>query len=75
MPTYQIIWCAHSSWHYVVEGQLRYAMPLYLAIQAKEHLKKCPRSQPDCVARWVSSLSPADRMQIKIIEHRTHSSY
>jgi len=76
MPTsYQIIWCAQSSWHYVVEGSLRYAMPLYLAIQAKEHLKNCPKSHEDCMARWVSSLSPADRIQVRIVEHRTHSHY
>lgn len=74
MPTsYQIIWCAQSSWHYVLEGGFRYAMPLYLAIQAKDHLKKCPKSNKDCVAQWLSSLSPADRMQVKIIEQRQHS--
>ena len=75
MPTYQIIWCAQSSWHYVVEGSMRYAMPLYLAIQAKEHLKTCPRSHNDCVAQWVSALSPADRIQVKIVDHRVHVSY
>ena len=70
MPTPQIIWCAQSSWHYIVEGPKRYAMPLYLAIQAKEHLKHCVNT--DCVERWVSGLGPADRMLIKITEQRLH---
>jgi len=68
-----IIWCAQSSWHYVVEGQRRYAMPLYLAIQVKEYLKNCKRNN-DCVEHWVSGLSPEDRMLIKITEQLTHIS-
>ena len=69
--TRQIIWCAQSSWHYIVEGPVRYGMPLYLAIQAKEHLKKCPHNYDNCLERWVSALGPADRINIKIIDQRT----
>ncbi len=69
MPTPQIIWCAQSSWHYIVEGSTRYAMPLYLAIQVKEHLKNCLPQHHDCVARWISGLSPSDQMQVKIMDH------
>lgn len=70
-PQPQIIWCAQSSWHYIVEGPRRYAMPLYLAIQVKDYLKNCKRMN-DCVEQWVSGLSPADRMLVKITEQRTH---
>jgi hypothetical protein len=72
MPTNaQFIWCAQSSWHYIVEGTRRYAMPLFLAIQVKDHLKNCKGN--DCVERWLSGLSPADRMLVKITEVRTHT--
>lgn len=73
MPTNpQIIWCAQSSWHYIVEGSRRYAMPLFLAIQVKEHLKNCQPKNDDCVERWLSGLGPADRMLVKITETRSH---
>ena len=74
MPTPQIIWCAQSTLHYVVEGPKRYAMPLYLAIQVKEFLKNCKRKDDDCVEHWLSNLGPADRMLVKITEQRTHVS-
>jgi hypothetical protein len=49
-------------------------MPLYLAIQVKEHLKSCKRTNLDCIEEWLSYLSPADRMLVKITEQRTHVS-
>ena len=69
MPTPQIIWCAQSSTHYIVESSVRYAMPLVLAIQLKEYLKKCirPNAESKCVQEWVSGLSPADRMMVKVM--------
>lgn len=66
MPHPTIIWCAQSSVHYIIEGSVKYAMPLYLAIQMKEHLKNCQGIRNDCVAKWVSSLAPADRTMVKI---------
>ncbi|HEY0677530.1 MAG TPA: hypothetical protein VGD17_04555 [Chitinophagaceae bacterium] len=71
MSTPTIIWCAQSSMHYIIEGSVRYAMPLYLAIQIKEYLKKCHREPNDCVARWVSDLGPADRTMVKISKWET----
>lgn len=68
MPTPQIIFCAHSSTHYIVESHVRYAMPLVLAIQLKEYLKKRIKLNTDsnCVQEWVSHLAPEDRMLVKV---------
>lgn len=64
----QIIWCAHSSVHYIIESSVRYSMPLFLAIQLKDHLKKClKRNCSNCVQEWVSGLGPADRMLVQVI--------
>ncbi|HYE53944.1 MAG TPA: hypothetical protein VD996_03845 [Chitinophagaceae bacterium] len=62
----QITWCAYSSHHYIVESSVRYSMPLYLALQLKDYLKRCMRNNDDCVARWVSDLTPADRIFVQI---------
>lgn len=72
MPNPQIIWCAQSSLHYIVEASTRYAMPLFLAIQLKEHLKGCIKrnnKNNNCVAEWVSHLNPQDRMLVQINQH------
>ena len=70
MPTPRIIWCAQSSTHYIVESSMRYAMPLVLAIQLKEHLKKCVKKpNSNCVQEWVSDLNPADRMMVTVMAH------
>lgn len=71
MPNPQIIWCAQSSLHYIVEDSTRYAMPLFLAIQLKEHLKVCARKQEqqrssNCVAEWLSRLTPQDRILVQV---------
>jgi hypothetical protein len=70
MTTPQIIWCAQSSMHYIVEGATRYAMPLYLAIQVKDYLKNCCCGKKDCVAQFISDLGPADRTLVKVIDQR-----
>lgn len=68
MPTPQIIWCAQSSMHYIVESSVRYAMPLVLALQLKDHLKNClSKNGRACVEEWVSGLNPEDRMMVKIM--------
>lgn len=73
MPTPQIIWCAQSSTHYIVESSVRYAMPLVLAIQLKEYLKKCiKKSDNNCVQEWVSGLSPADRMLVTVMNQNVN---
>jgi len=64
--TPHITWCADSSLHYIVESSVRYSMPLYLALQLKDHLKDCGKKHQDCVARWVSDLTPADKIFVKI---------
>jgi hypothetical protein len=66
--TPQIIWCAQSSTHYIVESSVRYAMPLVLAIQLKEYMKECfqRRSNGNCVQEWVSSLAPEDRILVEV---------
>jgi hypothetical protein len=73
MPTPRIIWCAQSSTHYIVESSVRYAMPLVLAIQLKEYLKKCVKKSADsnCVQEWVSGLNPADRMMVQVMAHNS----
>jgi len=71
MPKPQIVWCAQSALHYVTESSTRYGMPLYLAIQLKQHLRDCMKKNNDCVARWISNLSPADRIQIQVIEQQS----
>ncbi|MGB8192241.1 MAG: hypothetical protein WCF67_09995 [Chitinophagaceae bacterium] len=68
MPSPQITWCAQSSMHYIVESSTRYTMPLVLAIQLKDHLKKCIiRNCSNCVEEWVSGLDPEDRMLVQIM--------
>ena len=70
MPKPQIVWCAQSSLHYVVEDSTRYAMPLFLAIQLKEHLKLCVKRNEhrnsNCVAEWLSRLNPQDRILVQV---------
>ena len=70
MPNPQIVWCAQSSLHYIVEDSTRYAMPLFLAIQLKEHLKVCAKKNElrskRCVAEWLSHLTPQDRILVQV---------
>ena len=76
MPSPQIVWCAQSSLHYVVEDSTRYAMPLFLAIQLKEHLKGCVKKNNNrnnnCVAEWISHLTPQDRMLVQVNTHQAN---
>ena len=75
MPNPQIVWCAQSSLHYVVEDSTRYAMPLFLAIQLKEHLKICGKKTNrtgKCVAEWISHLNPQDRILVQINRHQAN---
>ena len=79
MPNPQIVWCAQSSLHYVVEDSTRYAMPLFLAIQLKEHLKICNKKNNNgnkkkskCVAEWISHLNPQDRILVQINRHQAN---
>ena len=76
MPNPQIVWCAQSSLHYIVEDSTRYAMPLFLAIQLKEHLKVCVKRNgnrnKNCVAEWLSHLNPQDRMLVQVNSHQAN---
>ena len=71
----QIVWCAQSSLHYVEEASTRYSMPLFLAIQLKEHLKGCAmknHNRNSCVADWVNRLTPQDRMLVHVYRHQVN---
>ena len=76
MANPQIVWCAQSSLHYIVEDSTRYAMPLFLAIQLKEHLKGCAKRNNNrnnnCVAEWISHLTPQDRMLVQVNSHQAN---
>jgi hypothetical protein len=60
--------------HFIIEGTIKYAMPLYLAIQFKEYLKNCQCKKNDCVAQWISDLGPADRTLVKMMDLRESQS-
>ena len=65
--TPQVVFCANSDCHYVVEEDTKYCLPLYLALLLNKHLRGFKNSHSqNPVSNWISNLPPEEKQLVNI---------
>ena len=63
----QVVFCANSDCHYVIEENTKYCLPLYLALQLNKHLRKIKNSHSkNFVSNWINNLPPEEKQLINV---------
>ena len=62
--------CYTHRLHYVIEKEVRYELPLFLALKLKEYLKaRAGKDMTNIVSRWMDNLPLNEQREIKIIPY------
>ena len=63
----QVVFCANSDCHYVVEENTKYCLPLYLALQLNKYLRKIKNSySKNAVTNWINELPLEEKQLVNI---------
>ncbi len=72
MKSPYITLCYTHRLHYVIENEIRYELPLFLALKLKEYLKANARKdKTNIVSHWIDDLPQFDQKEIKIIPYNS----
>ena len=65
--TPQVVFCANSDSHYVIEENTKYCLPLYLALLLNKHLRRFKNSHTqNPVTNWINNLPQDERQLINV---------